>query len=176
MLKLSALFICFLSYAISTQAQKMETKTLLNDKVEIKIPSSFKEMSKEAIKERFGKGGAPPDIVFAEAAGSPSLSFALKENPADSSVIDQYVDMVEKSITNPLPATKILDKGIKYVSGKKIGFLVMVTPAQYGEIYSNLFFTDLDGKFLLCSFSCMNRSVDEWKATIDQIVWSLKIK
>ena len=175
MLRLSTLFICFLSYVVSAHAQRMETKTLLNDRVEIKIPSSFKEMSKESIKERFGRGGAPPDIVFAEAAGSPSLSFALKENPADSAVIAQYVDMVEKSITNPVPAARVLDKGTKYVSGKKIGYLVIITPAQHGEIYSNLFFTDLNGKFLLCSFSCMNRSVDEWKETIDQIIWSFKI-
>ena len=164
-----------LLYLSSTFSQKMELKTILNNRVEILMPTSFKEMSKTAIKERFTRG-TPPDAVFAEALGSPSLSFSLKDNPADSSVLDKYVDLVEESITAPLPNAKVFEKGVKYVSGKKIGYLIITTPAQYGEIYNNLFFTDLDGKFLLCSFSCMSRSLEDWKVAIDQIMWSFKIK
>ena len=101
----------------------LETKSLLNDKVELKIPKDFVN------------------------------TFEIR-----------------------YPSAEWKDSGIKTINGKEVGYLELVTPAIDTEIYNLMFFTDLDGKLLLCTFNCTKKSIDEWTPTAKEIMNSLKIK
>jgi hypothetical protein len=48
------------------------------------------------------------------------------------------------------------------INGKEVGYLEFLTSAMDTEIYNLIFFTDLDGKLLLCTFNCTKKSIDEW--------------
>ena len=151
--------------------QKIE---LFEKKVEIIIPLLFKEMNKEDIQKRFARG-TPPNIVYADEKGSPSISISLKENPITQETISKFVDLIEKSITGPLPQTKTVEKGTKEINGRKVGYIAIITPSTNGDIYNYMFFTDFNKNLLLFNFSCMNRSFEEWNNTISSINSSLKI-
>lgn len=158
----------------AVSAQEMQKAELYDKKVEVMVPPDFKQMTKEEIQKRFTRG-TPPDIVYADKKGSPSVSASLKDAPANQKTIEAYVDVIEKSIKTPLPQSTTIEKGTKKVNERIIGYVVIVTPSQNGDIYNYMFFTDLDNKLLLLNFSCMNRSLSEWADYINKTFSSLKI-
>lgn len=163
---------CFFSLTVS--AQEMTRVLLFENRVELTIPILFSEMSKADIQKRFNRG-TPPDFVFAEKKGSPSISITLRNNKITQETVAQYVDLVEKSITGPLPETKTVKKGTRTINNQKVGYLILITPSVHGEIYNYMFFTDLSNKLLICNFNCMNRSVAEWGNIGESIASSLTV-
>jgi hypothetical protein len=168
------LFFLACLFSLTVSAQETKKVSLFENKVELTIPVSFPEMSKEDIQKRFNRG-TPPDFVFADKKGSPSISVSLKNNKITQETVEQYVDLVENSITGPLPEAKTIKKGTRVVNKRKVGYLVIVTPAVNGDIYNYMFFTDSGNKLLICNFSCMNRSAAEWADTAELIASSLTI-
>jgi hypothetical protein len=173
-MKLFLLFCLTGIFPLVTFCQETHQVTFF-DKVELTIPVSFTEMSKDDIQEKFTRG-TPPDIVYSEEKGSPSVSISLKNNKISQESISEYVELIEKSITTPLPVTKIIGKGKELINDRNVGYIILVTPSANGDIYNYMFFTDLDKKLLLCNFSCMNNAVNKWEDIAKMIVNSLKIK
>ncbi len=163
---------CFFSLAVT--AQKNKKLLLFESRVELMIPEFFSEMSKEDIQKRFNRG-TPPDFVFAEMKGSPSISISLKNNKITQETVAQYVDLIENSITGPLPEAKTIKKGTRTINNRKVGYIILITPSANGEIYNYMFFTDFGNKLLLCNFNCMNRSVSEWADITESIASSLTV-
>lgn len=164
--------VCF--FPLTASGQKITKVSLFENKVELTIPELFSEMSKEDIQKRFNRG-TPPDFVFAEKKGSPSISITLRNNKVSQETVAQYVDLVEKSIIGPLPEAKTIKKGTRTINNRKVGYLILITPSLNGEIYNYMFFTDFDNKLLICNFNCMNRSVGEWGDIAESITSSLTV-
>jgi hypothetical protein len=166
----------FLLYALvaAASAQEMQKAELYDKKVEIMVPAEFQQMSNEDIQKRFTRG-TPPDIVFADKKGSPSISASLKDAPANQEKIAAYVDAIEKSIKTPMPQAETIEKGTNIINGKIVGYIAIITPAVNGDIYNYMFFTDLNNKLLVLNFSCMKRLLSEWSDSVKKISSSLKI-
>ena len=168
------LFFFNLFFSLTVSAQENTKVSLFENKVELTIPKLFPEMSKEDIQKRFNRG-TPPDFVFGEKKGSPSISITLRSNRITQETVAQYVDLVEKSITGPLPEAKTIRKGTRTINKRKVGYVILITPSLNGEIYNYMFFTDFDNKLLICNFNCMNRSVVEWGDIAESIASSLTV-
>ena len=169
-------FLVFLAcfFTLTVSAQEIRKVSLFEKRVELSIPELFAEMSKEDIQKRFSRG-TPPDFVFADKKGSPSISITLRNNKITQQTVSQYVDLVEKSITGPLPETKTIEKGTKTINKRNLGYLILITPSLNGDIYNYMFFTDFDNKLLICNFNCMNRSVADWVDIAESIAASLNV-
>ena len=100
----------------------------------------------------------------------------MTENKANQDLIEPYKDNFVKTFKNMYPSADWKDSGVKMINGKKFGFLELVTPAVDTEIYNLMFFTDLNGKLLLCTFNCTKKDIKEWETTAKEIMNSLKIK
>ena len=168
------LFFFNLFFSLTVSAQENTKVSLFENKVELTIPKLFPEMSKEDIQKRFNRG-TPPDFVFGEKKGSPSISITLRSNRITQETVAQYVDLVEKSITGLLPEAKTIRKGTRTINKRKVGYVILITPSLNGEIYNYMFFTDFDNKLLICNFNCMNRSVAEWGDIAESIAFSLTV-
>ena len=168
------LFFFNLFFSLTVSAQENTKVSLFENKVELTIPKLFPEMSKEDIQKRFNRG-TPPDFVFAEKKGSPSISITLRSNRITQETVAQYVDLVEKSITGPLPEAKTIRKGTRTINKRKVGYVILITPSLNGEIYNYMFFTDFDNKLLICNFNCTKRSVAEWGDIAESIASSLTV-
>ena len=152
----------------------MQKVKFFDKKLELTIPALFTQMNKEDIQKRFSRGTSP-DIVYSDKKGSPSISISLKNNKISQKTIAEYVDLIEKSITTPLPQAKTIEKGKKVINERNVGYIILVTPSANGEIYNYMFFTDFDNKLLICNFSCMNSDLDKWEAIAKIIAASLKV-
>lgn len=153
----------------------LETKSLLNDKVELKIPKGFDIMSEELMKVKY-PSERRPTLVYSNESGGINVALNLTQNQANQQMIPAYKDNFVQTFKNLYPSAEWKDSGVKTINGKKVGFLELVTPAMDTEIYNLMFFTDLDGKLLLCTFNCTKKSIDEWTPIAKEIMNSLKTK
>ncbi|MFY7729462.1 MAG: hypothetical protein ACOVRN_08100 [Flavobacterium sp.] len=57
-----------------------------------------------------------------------------------------------------------------------MGYIELVTPALDTDIYNLMFFTDLNGKLLICTFNCTKKDMEEWTPVAKEIMNSLEVK
>lgn len=151
------------------------TKSLLEDKIELKIPKDFDIMSEELIKLKY-PSDRRPTLVYSNETGEINVALNLTDNKANQDLIEPYVENLVTTFKNMYPSAKWKDSGTKVINGKKVGYLKLITPAIDTKIYNVLFFTDLDGKLLLCTFNCTEKNIKKWGTAGDEIMNSLQIK
>lgn len=153
----------------------LETKSFLDNSVELMIPTDFDLMSEELLKIKY-PSERRPTLVYSNESGGINVALNLTKNKASQELIPVYSDNFVQTFKSLYPSAEWKDSGVKTINGRKVGFLELVTPATDTEIYNLMFFTDLDGKLLLCTFNCTKKSIDEWTPTAKEIMNSLKIK
>ncbi len=176
--RIKAIVLSILTIVITTAfivTNDLETKSLLNDKVELKIPKDFDIMSEELMKLKY-PSERRPTLVYSNESGGINVALNLTQNQASQQLIPAYQDNFVQTFKNLYPSAEWKDSGVKMINGKKVGFIELVTPAMDTEIYNLMFFTDLDGKLLLCTFNCTKESIDEWTPIAKEIMNSMKIK
>ena len=154
---------------------ELELKSLLDDKVELKIPKEFDIMPEELMKLKY-PSERRPTLVYSNESGGINVALNLTQNKASQDLIEPYVENFVNTFKNIYPSAEWKGSGVKEINGQKIGYLKLITPAIDTKIYNVMFFTDLDGKLLLSTFNCTEKSITEWEQTADEIMNSLKIK
>jgi hypothetical protein len=154
---------------------KLELKSLLNDKVELKIPADFEIMPDEMIRTKYPSSNRPA-LVYTNKSGGINVALNLTPHEANQDLISSYKDNFVLTFKDAYPSADWKDSGVKKINGRKVGFLELVTPAIDTEIYNLVFFTDLEGKLLLCTFNCTKKNSREWVPVAKEIMNSLKIK
>ena len=158
-----------------TSTIELEIKKLLDNKVELKIPKNFDIMSEELMRLKY-PSERRPTLVYSNESGGINVALNLTQNKASQDLIFAYKDNFVKTFKNLYPSAEWKDSGVKTINGKKVGYIELITPAIDTKIYNLMFFTDLDGKLLLCTFNCTKKSINEWTPTAKEIMNSLKTK
>jgi hypothetical protein len=154
---------------------ELETKSLLDNKVELRIPKDFYIMPDEMMKIKYPTERRPT-LVYTNESGGINVALNLTQNKASQDIISAYKDNFVQTFKKLYPNAEWKDNGVKEINGRKVGYLELVTPAIDTEIYNLMFFTDLDGKLLLCTFNCTKKDMPEWTPLANEIMNSLKIK
>jgi hypothetical protein len=154
---------------------ELEKRSLLDDKIELLVPKAWKQMSEENVKIKY-PGPRPPKYVLSDVTGGISLAFNHTDSKATQTDLETYKGVLKGVMNNAYPNAEWLEDGIKEINGKKVAYYKVITDAQSGRIYNQMFFTDLEGKLLICSFNVVENKMKDWKSTADQIMNSLTIK
>lgn len=154
---------------------KLKLRSLLDDRIELKIPKDFDIMSEELTKVKYPSENRPT-LIYSNENGSINVALNLTENSASQSFIETYVESLVGTFENLYPTAEWKDSGTTEINGRKVGYLKLITPSVDTKIYNVIFFTDLDGKFLVTSFNCTEDFIPEWEGTSDEIMNSLNIK
>ena len=169
------IFLTFILVSASVIAIDLEKRSLLNNRIELKIPTAFTIMSQDMMKTKY-PSEQRPGLVYTNKSGGINVALNLTQNPADQSLIGPYKENLLQTFKSIYPSAEWKSSGVKEVNGRKVGYLELVTPALDTEIYNLVFFTDLDGKLLLCTFNCTKNSIAEWTPIAKEIMGSLKVK
>jgi hypothetical protein len=153
---------------------ELETKTLLNGKISLKIPKTFEIMSEEMLKLKY-PSQRRPTLVYTNESGEINVALNLTESKASQNIISIYKDKFVETFKNSYPSADWKNKDVKVINGRKVGYLELITPAIDTEIYNLMFFTDVDGKLLICSFNCTKKNIPEWTSFAKEIMNSLKV-
>ena len=153
---------------------ELETKNLLNGKINLKIPKSFEIMGEEMLKTKYPSANRPT-LVYTNESGEINVALNLTESKAAQNIISAYKDKFVETFKKSYPSAAWKDKNVKEINGRKVGYLELITPAIDTEIYNLMFFTDVDGKLLICSFNCTKKNIPEWTSVATEIMNSLKV-
>ncbi|MDO7846058.1 hypothetical protein Q5H92_06810 [Hymenobacter sp. M29] len=154
---------------------ELEPKALLGNKIELKIPKGFDIMSEEMAKAKYPTERRPT-LIYTNESGGINVALNLTSNKATQAQMPAYKDNFVKTFKNLYPSAEWKQTGIKEVNGRKVGFVELVTPAIDTKVYNLIFFTDLDGQLLLCTFNCTEKSMAQWQPAAKEIMASLKLK
>ena len=154
---------------------ELELKSLLSDKVELKIPKKFNIMPEELMKLKY-PSERRPTLVYSNESGGINVALNLTQSKASQDLIEPYVENFVNTFKKMYPSAEWKGSGVKEINGQKVGYLKLITPAIDTKIYNVMFFTDMEGKLLLSTFNCTENSITEWEQTADEIMNSLKIK
>ena len=164
-----------ISMTINEIEIELETKTLLEDRIELKVPVDFQIMSDQLMKVKYPSENRP-NLIYTDESGGINVALSLTENSASQDIIPAYADNFVQTFKNLYPSAEWKDSGVKEINGLQVGFLELVTPAIDVEIYNLMFFTELDGRLLICTFNCTRPSIDEWSPIAKEIMNSIKVK
>jgi hypothetical protein len=154
---------------------ELESKLLLDGKIELKIPEDFGVMEEAMMKIKYPMESRPT-LVYTNESGGINVALNHTQNKANQDMITAYKDNLVQTFKNVYPSAKWKDSGVKEINGRKVGYMELVTPAIDTEIYNLLFFTDLDGRLLLCTFNCTKKDMKEWIPVGEEIMNSLVVK
>lgn len=154
---------------------KLKLRSLLEDRIELKVPNDFEIMSEEMTNAKYPSENRPT-LIYSNESGSINVALNYTETVAGQSFMELYVESLVSTFESLYPSAEWKDSGVEEINGRKVGYLKLITPAEDSNIYNVIFFTDLDGKLLLASFNCTENFIPEWEETADEIMNSLKIK
>ena len=154
---------------------ELEKKQILNGKIEILLPKEFEVMSEDMMKLKY-PSERRPTLVYTDKTGGINVAFNHSANKASQRQIDAFKDNLFSTFKNLYPSAEWKGTGVKEINGRKVGYLELVTPAIDTKIYNLIFFTDLDGKLLLCTFNCVDKKQKDWIEPAKQIMNSLTVK
>jgi hypothetical protein len=173
------IFLACLVFAIfeswTFQNIELEKKQILNDKVEILLPKNFGIMPEDMLKLKYPSTNRPT-LVYSDEDGAVNIAFNYTTNRASQQQIENYKDVFVSTFESSYPTAVWGEKGIKEINGRKVGILEVTTPAIDTKIYNLLFFTDLEGKLLICTFNCTSNKKSLWLESAKKILNSLTIK
>ncbi len=159
----------------TTPTIELEKRKILNDKVEILLPKEFEIMSEDMMKTKY-PSERRPTLVYTNETGGINVAFNHTTSKASQQQIDAYKDNFVSMFRNLYPSAEWKGTGVKEINGRKVGYMELVTPAIDTKIYNLMFFTDLDGRLLLCTFNCVDKEQKNWTESAKQIMNSLTIK
>lgn len=167
--------ILFSVLLLSFNATAPALEKIYANKVEILIPKEFKPMSDQMARSKYPSSNRP-NLIYTDEDGAVNVAFNHTQNKATQAQMDAYKQSLVSSLKKSYPAAKWKEDGVKQINGRKVGYAEFVTPAIDQEVYNLMFFTDLDGKLLLCTFNCTTKQLGNWQTSAKQIMNSLTVK
>lgn len=154
---------------------ELEKQSILNNKVEILLPKNFGVMPEEMAKLKY-PSERRPTLIYSEETGSINIAFNHIASAATQQQIEAYKNSFVGTFEKLYPSAEWKGSGVKEINGKKVGYLEFITPAVDTKVYNLIFFTDLEGKLLMCTFNCVVEKQQEWVVPAQKIMHSITIK
>ena len=154
---------------------EFETKALLGNKIELKIPKDFVIMSDDMAKLKYPPGRRPT-LVYTNEAGTISVALNLTSDRATQAQLPAIKENLLHTYRHQYMGAREKWDDMKVMNGRKVGFIEFSTPGAETGVYNLIFFTDVHGQLLLCTVNCTDKNIEQWKLAAKEMMTSLKAK
>lgn len=161
--------------SFTTSTIELEKRSILNNNVEVLLPKDFEIMSEDMMKIKY-PSERRPTLIYTNKTGGINVAFNHTASKASQQQINAYKENFVGAFKNLYPSAEWKGTGVKEINGRKVGYMELITPAIDTKIYNLMFFTDLDGQLLLCTFNCVDEEQENWTESAKLIMNSLTIK
>ena len=154
---------------------KLEKLVLLDDKVELLVPSQLHERTYDPWKTKY------PDhkkltMSLIDSVNDVQLVGNITYHPMPESQLAMYKDFDMGQQKKYLKDVQILEEGTRVINGKRIPYIKFIFQAPGKKVFRYHFFAAVDGELMCFIFSCPEKQKEVWEKTADEIVRSVKIK
>lgn len=159
---------------IDDETIEFEERSLLQDKIKICLPKNFEIMSHEVAALKY-PSERRPSLIFTDESTSINIAFNHTQNAINEAEVAKFKDNMIEILKKMQPSIRWFENGVKNINNKRVGFYEMLAPGFDGNSYNFVFFTELEGKVLLCSLNCLEEEMEDWKPVAREIMETLKI-
>ncbi|WP_042160178.1 hypothetical protein [Paenibacillus gorillae] len=147
---------------IGSEMMSFMSQSLLDDRIIVYMPKSFKLMTPKAAAIKY-PSERRPQFIFTNDAGSINLTFNYTINPLYEEDIEVFKEEMVSMLQRMQPILQWYEDGVKEYEGHSIGYCEFLTPAMNVNVYNLMFFVSLEDRALLCSFNCTEDEKEDWK-------------
>lgn len=169
----SFILFCTISLAKVKEIQLAKVK-LMNDKLEILIPTHFTALLDFEIKQNFPEDNKPK-IVFGDSLRECKLAlYSVKNEKADAGIGALKASILSNFLAADLKL-KELDNGITAVNGREYGYLEILHKSPK-KSYRFFYFTNYKGYLLEADLTCPKKGYKNWTEIAREIMNSMLLK
>lgn len=141
---------------------------LLNGKLRVPLPKTFHVMSPEAAALKY-PSEQRPDVIYSNDSASIHIAFNYTEQSLSAGEIEEFTAAMVQIVRRTQPVLQWYEDGVRYLRDKPIGYCEFQIPSLNANLYQFMFFAELDGRALLCTFHCIEEEMKHWKP----IAWGM---
>jgi hypothetical protein len=178
---LSTFFSTILSYFLVFQPVNpanatFVTRKVMDGKVSINLPSTYKPLTETEMKQRF-QNQRLPKTVWGDNKGVAGVVVDLMPMALTEADLLPYVKETEKQFKTMYNTCTIYSSGTRLVNGRKMGWVELEYSVPNGKMYNYMAFFPLagGGNPLMVGFSTDAQGRTAWKPHIGKIINSVKI-
>ncbi len=159
---------------INGEGIEFEEKSLLDDRIKMRLPKNFKVMSPEiaSLKYPYEKKPYP---IFTNETATKNISFNYTDGGVSEKEIGGFRDSMRLVLERLQPSAVWLEDGIMELNGKKLSFFEFISQALDANLYNLMFFAELDGKALICAVNCVEEEMEDWMPVARGMMSSFKV-
>jgi len=153
---------------------KLETKSFLDDKISMKIPTDFTIMSEE-IKSKKYPAELGQSLIYTNEDFDINVLIKYTEYPAKQGLLLNYKEQLTTQYKTLQPKAKWLNNEIVEINGRDVAYFEFITPTNNVDVHNFQYLTDVDGRLLMCSINFTIDHTEEWLPAAREIMNSLEL-
>ena len=145
---------------------------LIDDRVQIKLPSDFSELPKHLIAARYPASNRPSIVL---SSNSRKEYFVFSRASSERKSCSEAADAIQKAMRACAPQNVIYECGALDAENVRIHWLEYRSFTLRDCLYNVLFLFGLDEELVIGSFQCAFKEFLEWKAYAFLMIGSIQL-
>jgi len=158
----------------ATATPNLAKRALLDGKLSLLVPASFKHMSEEMLRVKY-PSERRPTTVLTNPEGTVNVAVNHTQNSLRPAQLSEAHAAMDQMFRNMYPSAKWNQSEVVTINGRQFFVLDLRTPAIDTEIRNIMGGTSLDGRFLIITFNCTRELEPEWEAAGRRIIESASL-
>ncbi|MBN2008701.1 hypothetical protein JW960_05105 [candidate division KSB1 bacterium] len=171
---LAVICIMVINHTFASTAVNLVSTRVIDDRVEMLVPSNFQIMSEDVLKLKYPSEQRPTK-VYTNEAGSVNLAFRLTDSAIPHGDISKGLPVLNTMFSHLYPSAHWLDSQVLSINNRQFGKFELITPAVDTQFYNLMFVCELDGRMLLFTFNCPKNQMKDWRPSAYKIMKSVRI-
>lgn len=159
---------------IGGQWIEFEERVFVNGKIVMTIPKEFREMDAETAKIKYPMEQRPQTIMT-DSTGAVNILFNYMDATMTNAEAEMFRDKLFSLMCRLNPGVRSQSIGCETIADKNIAYVEFSNPAMDGKLYNLMFFLEVEGKPLMCSFNCLTKSMKYWQKAAFEMMRSIKV-
>lgn len=171
------LFLLSLAFiAMSATVHDIElVRRSINKQFSIKIPKTFDILPDSIVRIKY-PNMRNPQLIYSNKESTINVGFNHTKSPASQEKIGEMRDQLVSALKASSKNVEWLGDGIETIHDRQVGYANFISPAFDSKIFNLMFFTDVDGRVMICTFNCMEKDIPEWKDVAWEIMRSMEVE
>jgi hypothetical protein len=153
---------------------KLVSKEILDGKVTLSVPASFKLMSDEMRQTKYPNANRP-EVVYTDPRGTVNLAFSLTPQPLEPEQIAAAQKALDQQFRATFPTAVWHESKVFERDGRKYFMLDLTTPAPDTTIRNTLVGTSLQGRLFMVTFNVTKELEAQWLPLGQKSLATLKV-
>lgn len=157
----------------NSQIKSSYKKDTILEKVVIELPKGLQKMTKEILSKNYAEN-VRPAVAYSNEDISATFSFSTVPQRIDESKLVELLPIMEQQFETLYPQINWISKRMTKVSRKPFIKYEFISPTTKKEVYSLVYFTEINGVLFISTFNCTIEQKNKWQSLARESMNSIR--